>query len=115
VPFSQPWQGPPGGEAAAARRDWFALLAGSGLRRGVTGRTLAGVYTGCVPEVEALAVRRPGRGARGEGQQQDGGGRSACPARGADGGAARVSRAQAAGVAAELAAQSALQAVDAQA
>ncbi|KAG2445042.1 hypothetical protein HYH02_008910 [Chlamydomonas schloesseri] len=51
VPFSQPWTGP---EPSAPRRDWFATLSQARLRPGVTGRTVAGVYTGRKTEVEAL-------------------------------------------------------------
>ncbi|KXZ46130.1 hypothetical protein GPECTOR_46g199 [Gonium pectorale] len=52
VPFSQPWtidpaQPPP-------PRDWATVLAGAKLRRGVTGRTVGGVYTGRLTEEEAL-------------------------------------------------------------
>ncbi|GLC61057.1 hypothetical protein PLESTB_001711400 [Pleodorina starrii] len=70
VPFSQPWTGPPAPAAAAADagaaapaaaaaagaplRDWPATLAAAGLRRGVTGRTVDGVYTGRQVEEEAL-------------------------------------------------------------
>lgn len=50
VPFSQPWAP----ETPAAARDWAAELAAAGLKRGVTGRTVDGVYTGKQPEAEAL-------------------------------------------------------------
>lgn len=53
VPFSQPWEGVPGG---APKRDWHALLQGAGVRPGVTGKTVDGVYTG--KEVEAEVVDR---------------------------------------------------------
>jgi hypothetical protein len=48
IPFSQPWEG----NAAAAPRDWAAEL--SGLKPGVTGKTVNGVYTG--KEVESAAA-----------------------------------------------------------
>lgn len=51
VPFSQPWGGLPPGSPP---RDWAPLLAP--LRRGVTGRTINGVYTDNQPEEEALAA-----------------------------------------------------------
>jgi hypothetical protein len=47
IPFSQPWEG----NVAAAPRDWAAEL--SGLKPGVTGKTVNGVYTG--KEVESAA------------------------------------------------------------
>jgi hypothetical protein len=48
VPFSEPWAV----DAAAPppARDWGAALAGAGLRKGVTGKTVGGVYTGREPE-----------------------------------------------------------------
>jgi uncharacterized protein YbjT (DUF2867 family) len=57
VPFSQPWtpeasaealaaEGVAGGGAAASTRDWAKLLPAGGLRRGVTGRTIGGAYSG---------------------------------------------------------------------
>jgi hypothetical protein len=52
VPFSTPWEGPPGG-GAPQRRDWAALLAA--LRPGVTGKTVRGVYSGTRPEAEVAA------------------------------------------------------------
>jgi hypothetical protein len=48
IPFSQPWEG----KAAAAPRDWAAEL--SGVKPGVTGKTVNGVYTG--KEVESAAA-----------------------------------------------------------
>jgi uncharacterized protein YbjT (DUF2867 family) len=53
IPFSQPWEGGPGG--VAEPRDWAAELAGAGIRPGVTGKTVDGVYTGKEPEVSAAA------------------------------------------------------------
>jgi hypothetical protein len=50
VPFSQPWAP----EEAAAPRDWAAELSGAGIRPGVTGKTVNGVYTG--KELEASAA-----------------------------------------------------------
>lgn len=54
VPFSQPWQV----DAASPPppRDWTALLQGAGLRRGVTGKTVDGVYTGKEPEPAGAAA-----------------------------------------------------------
>jgi hypothetical protein len=48
VPFSQPWTVDPASPPTA--RDWGALLRGAGLRKGVTGKTVGGVYTGRDPE-----------------------------------------------------------------
>jgi hypothetical protein len=55
VPFSEPWTE----QAAllAAPRDWEATLLAAGLKRGVTGKTIDGVYTG--RQVEAEALRKP--------------------------------------------------------
>lgn len=53
IPFSQPWEGGPTG--VAAPRDWAAELAGAGIRPGVTGKTVDGLYTGKEPEVSATA------------------------------------------------------------
>lgn len=51
IPFSQPWEV----QEAPATRDWGAeLAAAGGLKRGVTGKTINGVYTGKQPEAEAL-------------------------------------------------------------
>jgi hypothetical protein len=53
VPFSQPW-----GEADAAgqpARDWAAAVAAAALAPGVTGKTVAGVYSGKRPEAEVAA------------------------------------------------------------
>ncbi|KAF6258399.1 complex I intermediate-associated protein 30-domain-containing protein [Scenedesmus sp. NREL 46B-D3] len=50
VPFSQPWAP----DTPAAARDWGAELEQAGLKRGVTGKTVDGVYTGKQPEAEAL-------------------------------------------------------------
>eukprot|EP00878_Enallax_costatus_P006301 GHUV01006605.1.p1 GENE.GHUV01006605.1~~GHUV01006605.1.p1 ORF type:complete len:707 (+),score=173.74 GHUV01006605.1:310-2430(+) len=52
IPFSQPWQG--ADSAAAGSRDWGSELSAAGLKRGVTGKTVNGVYTGKEPESEAL-------------------------------------------------------------
>jgi uncharacterized protein YbjT (DUF2867 family) len=52
VPFSQPWEGPPEGSAPTA---WCEALAGAGLVRGVTGKTVGGVYSGTRPEAEVAA------------------------------------------------------------
>lgn len=54
VPFSQPWTAEASAEALAAEgvsqqqqpRDWAKLVGGAGIRRGVTGRTIDGVYSG---------------------------------------------------------------------
>ncbi|GBF91894.1 hypothetical protein Rsub_04999 [Raphidocelis subcapitata] len=53
VPFSQPWTADD--SAAAPARDWGAVLAGSGLAAGVTGKTVGGVYSGRRPEAEVAA------------------------------------------------------------
>jgi hypothetical protein len=53
VPFSQPWT--PEDSAAAAPRDWGAVVAGAGLVAGVTGKTVEGVYSGRRPEAEVAA------------------------------------------------------------
>lgn len=50
IPFSQPWEGPPEGSAAGFSRDWAAELAAAGIKPGVTGKTVNGVYTGREPE-----------------------------------------------------------------
>ncbi|CAD7704726.1 unnamed protein product [Ostreobium quekettii] len=55
LPFSQPYEPEAGAEGAP--RDWAALLEGANLRRGVTGKTIDGVYTGRVPEEEATASK----------------------------------------------------------
>ncbi|KAG2496036.1 hypothetical protein HYH03_005958 [Edaphochlamys debaryana] len=54
VPFSQQWTGPAAGEPAPSAAAWPGRLAAAGLLRGVTGRTVEGVYTGRRPEDEAL-------------------------------------------------------------
>lgn len=46
VPFSTPYVAEPG----AAARDWGATLRAAGLKKGVTGKTVNGVYTGKEPE-----------------------------------------------------------------
>jgi len=52
VPFSETFEGP--GEAkAGVDRDWDAILAG--LRKGVTGKTVGGVYTADRPEEDFAA------------------------------------------------------------
>lgn len=51
IPFSQPWEG---SDAAAGSRDWGSELSAAGLERGVTGKTVNGVYTGKEPENQAL-------------------------------------------------------------
>jgi len=51
-PFSQPWTAEDA-KSAPPRRDWAALL--GGLRPGVTGKTINGVYTGTEAEASALA------------------------------------------------------------
>ena len=54
VPFSQPWTEADSDAAGrGAKRDWAALLAG--LKPGVTGRTVKGVYTG--RNVESASVK----------------------------------------------------------
>lgn len=50
VPFSTPYVAEPG----AAPRDWHSTLSSAGLRKGVTGRTVGGVYTGKEPEAAAV-------------------------------------------------------------
>ena len=57
LPFSEPWEGS-GASEGSAGNDWQAELSAAGLKQGVTGRTVDGVYTGAVPEAEALA-RQP--------------------------------------------------------
>ena len=47
-PFSQPWEVDAANPPPA--RDWTALLQGAGLRKGVTGKTIDGKYTGKDPE-----------------------------------------------------------------
>ena len=51
VPFSQPWEGVPdeGGNGLKGN-DWRKIVATAGLRRGVTGKTVDGVYGGKEPE-----------------------------------------------------------------
>lgn len=48
VPVTEPWA-PPSGTTPASR-NWGELLQSAGLKRGVTGRTVDGVYTGKDPE-----------------------------------------------------------------
>lgn len=45
VPFSEPWQGKKNGENFE-KNDWKSIVASSGIRRGVTGKTVDGVYGG---------------------------------------------------------------------
>jgi uncharacterized protein YbjT (DUF2867 family) len=52
IPFSEPWEGQPG----AGPRDWRSVLSEAGLMKGVTGKTVNGVYTGKQPEKEAAAM-----------------------------------------------------------
>lgn len=52
IPFSQPWAP----EEAAAPRDWAATLQTAGIKPGVTGKTVDGVYTGKQPEAEAVGA-----------------------------------------------------------
>lgn len=52
IPFSQPWAP----EEAAAPRDWAAELSGAGVKPGVTGKTVNGVYTGKEPEAVAAGA-----------------------------------------------------------
>ncbi|GIL91423.1 hypothetical protein Vretimale_17816 [Volvox reticuliferus] len=53
VPFSQAWT-LPDPTRPPFPRDWAAALSAANIRPGVTGRTVAGVYTGKQPEAEAL-------------------------------------------------------------
>jgi hypothetical protein len=53
VPFSQPWAPE---EATTKTRDWAAELAAAGVRPGVTGKTVNGVYTGKEPEAAAAGA-----------------------------------------------------------
>lgn len=48
VPFSEPWQGKKkeNGEGTFEKNDWKAIVSSAGLRRGVTGKTVDGVYSG---------------------------------------------------------------------
>ena len=46
VPFSEPFKG----DKAMADRDWRAIITNAGLRKGVTGKTIDGIYTGKMPE-----------------------------------------------------------------
>lgn len=55
VPFSQPWAPEPG---TVQQRDWAAELAVAGMVRGVTGKTVAGVYSGRRPEAEVAAEQQ---------------------------------------------------------
>lgn len=53
VPFSQPWEGVPddeGGNGGFKGNDWRKIVASAGLQRGVTGKTVDGVYGGKEPE-----------------------------------------------------------------
>lgn len=54
IPFSQPWEG----TTAAAARDWGSELSAAGIKRGATGKTINGVYTGKQPEGEALKQQK---------------------------------------------------------
>jgi hypothetical protein len=54
VPFSQPWEGPPAGAGGGAT-DWCAVVGRAGLKPGVTGKTVGGVYSGVRPEAEVAA------------------------------------------------------------
>ncbi len=62
VPFSEPFESPDGWQGRPVE-DWAALL--RGIRPGVTGKTVNGVYTGARPEAEAAAAEaaaeEPGR------------------------------------------------------
>jgi len=49
VPFSTPFVADPAAPVTA--RDWGSLLRGAGLKQGVTGKTVNGVYTGKEPEI----------------------------------------------------------------
>jgi hypothetical protein len=53
IPFSQPWEVDPAGPPPP-RKDWATLL--SGLRPGVTGKTINGVYAGKEPEAQVAAA-----------------------------------------------------------
>ncbi|GLI71468.1 hypothetical protein VaNZ11_016695 [Volvox africanus] len=53
VPFSQAWALPDPARPPPPR-DWAAALSAAKIRHGITGRTVAGVYTGRQPEAEAL-------------------------------------------------------------
>ena len=58
VPFSEQFAG----DEKVADRDWGALVTAAGLRQGVTGKTIDGVYTGKMTEAEAMdaaAKERP--------------------------------------------------------
>ena len=46
VPFSEPWQGVASADGGFEGNDWGAIVASAGLRRGVTGKTVDGVYGG---------------------------------------------------------------------
>lgn len=50
VPFSEQFAG----DEKVADRDWGALVTAAGLRQGVTGKTIDGVYTGKMTEAEAM-------------------------------------------------------------
>ena len=71
VPFSQPWTLDPANPPPP--RDWATFLSGAQLQRGVTGRTVNGVYTGREPEEEALAKAGGGGGGGGAGAAEGGG------------------------------------------
>lgn len=58
VPFSQPWT--PEDEAKQPERDWKQVVEAAKLVPGVTGRTVNGVYTGKLPEANALAKAKAG-------------------------------------------------------
>lgn len=61
---SSTWVHQHGPQPCYHRRDWNALLASApgGLRQGVTGKTIDGVYTG--REVEAVALEAAKAGAK---------------------------------------------------
>jgi hypothetical protein len=62
VPFSTPWTGVEGGGGKGVERDWGALL--EGVRPGVTGKTVGGVYSGTRPEAELAAEPSAAAGTR---------------------------------------------------
>ena len=55
IPFSQPWEVDP--QAPPSRKNWGQVLEGVGLQRGVTGKTVNGVYTGKQPEAAAAPAK----------------------------------------------------------
>ena len=56
IPFSQAWEGNSG-----TARDWKNELKSAGLLKGVTGKTINGVYTGKQQEA-ALPAAKPAQG-----------------------------------------------------